>query len=848
MLISPRGFIEEIRNKIISSDRFVLDSLSGAIDRLQKAFPRYGSFLMEFVQNADDAKSESLKIEIQQDTIRISNNGHPFYKDDVESICKVGRTSKTAIEYIGYLGVGFKAVFLISETPQIYSGSYRFKFDRNFWSNSDQIPWQIIPVWIEKPSINLSDYSTKYNTVFELPLKEVPILLVKLSEEVTTEHLNNRILLFLRNIKEIEIVNHVANLKREIRISEILKKHNYEIYQIQEYENANLKNQDIWLIFRSICRVPSDVKDDHITKDWERDNIDKREVLVAFRLDDQKNLEEEERGTAHIGVYSFLPLKEIPSGLKFLLQADFLTAPGRGELARECLWNEWLADELYNLIIEKCIATFLNHKQWKMNFTNILYSSDGGHELFEEHIKKPLNTYLRDNAVLVAEDGSISKAEEVISIGKDIRKLFTDQDLKTLYPDEKIIHKECDPDPSLKIKKAPTDIIKFIKSSKGEKIIQLKAKKKDVNWFNRFYSLLVDKYDIIYFGKQDYHYNVKHDKFWNELRNLDSCIILTKNYEVAKINECYTNPKKLQIPVSLKEKIKIVHPQIVKDENFNDLQRKLNEERYHYNPPDIKVLRELTKDDIRYALKMLETHEMNEEKWHKLSESKKMEKIDEIKELWKKNLITLEDYTYITLKSKDGVWYKPKKLVLSEEYNPEHNIETLINKELFDKPLKFVSTEFIQNLTSEDALRKWRKFFEELGVDTIIDTQKKSIVQRIGIKTAFQYEEKNFRSEHKELGESEKLGYDIVSRSENEERYIEVKSTYKSSYDIFLTVNEYRVLREKKEKYFIYVIINAFRDPVLFVTHGDKLYEIKDVKTIIPFTLWKDIIEDEFQP
>ena len=111
-MLTPKEYIEDIKNRQINSDKeFILDSLTGAIDRLQKAFPRYGSFLMEFVQNADDAKSRSLKIEILQDTIKISNNGLVFSEDDVKSICKVGRSSKTPKDYIGYLGVGFKAVF-----------------------------------------------------------------------------------------------------------------------------------------------------------------------------------------------------------------------------------------------------------------------------------------------------------------------------------------------------------------------------------------------------------------------------------------------------------------------------------------------------------------------------------------------------------------------------------------------------------------------------------------------------------------------------------------------------------------------------------------------------------------
>ena len=124
MTTQAKRHIEEIQRKYTTSPELTLDSLTGAIDRLQKAFPRRGHFVMEFIQNADDAKSRSMRIDIAQQEIRMLNNGSPFSKADVESICRVGRSSKTAEDYIGYLGVGFKSVFLISECPEVYSGEY----------------------------------------------------------------------------------------------------------------------------------------------------------------------------------------------------------------------------------------------------------------------------------------------------------------------------------------------------------------------------------------------------------------------------------------------------------------------------------------------------------------------------------------------------------------------------------------------------------------------------------------------------------------------------------------------------------------------------------------------------
>lgn len=840
---SPKEYIEDIKNRQMKSDReFVLDSLTGAIDRLQKAFPRYGSFLMEFVQNADDAKSPSLKIELLQNTVRISNDGLPFSEEDVKSICKVGRSSKTLERYIGYLGVGFKAVFLISESPEIYSGGYQFKFDRNTWQDPEHIPWQIVPNWIDKPNADLS----RHKTIFILPLK-APDLMEKIREEVKPEHLNNRILLFLRNIKEVEIIDVSQNFKRRIVKSKFSKTSDSEIFQIQEYENDKLKCQDLWVIFRSTCKVPLHVKKDYVTKEWERENVEKRETLAAFRLDDKYNLVREEKGTAHVGVFSFLPLKEIPSGLNFLIQADFLTAPGRGELARECLWNDWLADEIYNLIVDQCIPSFLYHDEWKMNFSDILYSSEGGHELFDKHIKTPLNKHLESKAVLIDKDGKPSKAEELILVTEEIRELLTDRDLKLVYPDKKILHEKCKPHPDLKVKKAPKDVYDFVTSSESEELIKWKAKKKKIDWFKNLYSKFVQKYDYGYFYSRCFRYNVEHDDFWNRMRRLHRPIILTNYYGVAKIDECYIKPRKIRIPRELKKKFKIVHPQLVEDEKFKKLRKKLNEERYHYRAPETKVIRSLTEADIKDALKRQETLEMDKEKWKTLSDAERIERIKEIRKLWSDYSLSLEDYDFLTLRAKNEKWIKPENLVFPEEYNPEHNIERLVDKGLFDFPLKFVSPVFIKN-SSDDEIRKWYRFFEELGVDKIVESQKSKIVQRIGVLTALQFEKRSKRFP-RELGESEKRGYDVESKSKREARFIEVKGTSDSSYDIFLTVNEFRALRDKKDEYFVYVVTNALRDPLLSTTLGTKLLEITDTKIIIPFNKWStEARDEEFSP
>ena len=848
---SPKEYINQIKDRQLNSDReFILDSLTGAIDRLEKAFPRYGSFLMEFIQNADDASSRSLRIDLTQNAIRILNDGEVFQESNVRSICKVGRSSKTPENNIGYLGVGFKSVFLISDCPAIHSGDYRFKFDKHAWDDQSHAPWQIIPLWIDNAQQSF-DNSAQFTTIFDIPLKAA-IPIDKLRDEISPENLNNRILLFLRNIRVIEIVDTPNKLTRKIEKHKISESAEYETYKILEYENGSLINQDSWVLFNSICEVPETVRQDYITKDWERDSIKKREVLIALKLDEDNSLVVEKKGTAHIGVFSFLPLKEIPSGLNFLMQADFLTNPGRGELARECAWNNWLAQEIYELIIHKCIPTLLKNEQWKMNFTEVLYPQEGGHELFEYYIKKPLREYLESNDVLIAEDGSTAKFNELIAIDKRIRELLSDEDISRLYPNKRVIHHECKPHQKLRVQHGDGELNYFLNES-GE-LLKYKAEISDIDWFIKMYSMFVEQYSWSKFREKEWQYNVKHDEFWDRMRDFSAPIILTDTNGLAKINECFINTNKLRIPDEIKGQLNIVHPKLSRNEVFQQFIKKLNDERHHFAQPSKKVLCELTEDDIKELLRKHETHTLDVDKWNNLSEEERILRIKSLKSLWEEKRINVESYAYLTFKSTSERWKPPAELIFPKQYKPDkHDIETLIQKDLMDFNFEFISPDLIASALDDDEIRRWRKFLTEMGVDTLLKNEKdggklSKIVERVSLLTSLQYEKKEGRSPI-ELGESIKPGYDIESQGNDDKRYIEVKGTKELSEEIFLTANELNSLRKHSGSYYVYIVTNALKSPTLHVTLGTKLLDIEDVKIIIPNKRWStDAKIDEFQP
>jgi len=827
---TQKDFIDSIRNRYATSDKeFVLDSLAGSIDRIQKSFPRYGSFLMEFIQNADDARSKTVRFELFQNNLIVFNDGNEFTEENVSSICKVGRSSKTPKDYIGYLGVGFKSVFLMSDSVEIHSNGFSFKFSKNEWDDPAHTPWQVVPIWVV--GANEKDKSNKFHTLFDLCLKEDKTLLGELEEEMKPAHLNDRILLFLRYLKGMEIQDNTKDYNRTIGKELKEAKSNYDIYELREHENNNLTHIHNWLVFRSDCPVPKEVTEDLITKEWERETVQQRQVVVAFRLDDANQLMVEEKGTAHIGVFSFLPMKEIPSGLNFLIQADFLTMPGRGELHRDCLWNQWLAKEIYKLITDVCIPTFLGHKTWKMNFTEILHSTEGGHELFEKHIKKPLREYLSDNSFVITEDGSCVKSQDAIFMSEDLKNLIGANAIKTLYPGKSVVHPDF---------KAPWEITTSIEeeptfnattglSDKMEQLLTLKAEQKDINFFVGFYRLYLLKYKD------------SSPASLSKLSNYD--IILTDTFELADAKSVYIKPANLKVPESIKGSFKIIHSSLTNEVDILAFLKTLD-------------VPELTQDHIQDLLKKEKLPDISQN-WANLSEEEKLQHIKFFKEQWEKGL-DVKDLSFLTFKTSNGQWLRPQDILFSKEYNPEHRMESLrdefvkwikegtldVDENMLGMPTDFLSTEFIKGCDDQEV-RRWSAFFKQTGVDAKLKQEetedKKGFSQRIGILMSLHYEKMKGR-EAKELGESQKPGYDV----ESEERVIEVKGRSSSSPNIFITTKELKAM-QKFDNYFVYVVSDALRHPILTLVSGGDLLGITDIQIIVPYKKWSSVKYDELQ-
>jgi hypothetical protein len=476
-----RSHIEEIQRSYIIGGTRILEALTGAMQIIEKTFTRSGHFVLEFIQNAEDAGARRVKIVLESGAIKIFNDGKPFTRDDVEAICSIGRSRKDPRKHIGYLGVGFKAVFLVSLRPHIYSKTYRFKFDKLYWEGEHKnVPWQITPIWLDEVPEGLRDW----NVYFYMPIDER-----KYEEKIKSEleNLTPTTLLFLHNIDELELVFDGKNIvfRREKRE----ENENYTIYTLKVVENGVEKETSNWVVFRRVVKVPGEVKADKYTKDWNRDKVEYREIAVAFKLYSNGDLEPI-TGTVKFGVFSYVPLKEEPIELPYYIHADFLVAPGREVIHREALWNRWILREVAKLIVEHVIKVFESHERWKYSYINVLYK-EIYREPFDECLVNPIIEEIINGPHFVTIDGNLAKLSEVVRVDQKVLEALGPRGVILV---EKLTGKKV-LDPKVLL---PSDLVDKLKNSNSliEDVKDLRKYLKDQD-LERLKEKLKDVWDLV---------------------------------------------------------------------------------------------------------------------------------------------------------------------------------------------------------------------------------------------------------------------------------------------------------------------------------------------------------------
>ncbi len=162
---------------------------TAVLDLLGQLYSERTHFIFELIQNAEDAGATEVAFELFGDRLELRHDGRPFTEADVRGVCGVGQGAKAAdLTAIGRFGIGFKAVYAYTRTPQVHSGDEHFRIE-NYVR-----PFAAEPI-------------AATGTLFVFPFDHDTVPAAAAAAEIAAAltALQPRILLFLRNVARLRV-------------------------------------------------------------------------------------------------------------------------------------------------------------------------------------------------------------------------------------------------------------------------------------------------------------------------------------------------------------------------------------------------------------------------------------------------------------------------------------------------------------------------------------------------------------------------------------------------------------------------------------------------------------------
>ena len=389
-------------------------------------------FIYELVQNADDNKSQSIELQLYENELLVWNDGCQFTEEDVRSICSIGFSNKDLTQ-IGTFGMGFKAVYAYTDSPEVYSGDECFRI-------SIKDPTK--PEGIYKITPEIAKLIDDDKTVFRLPFmgnlrQEEEIALLK--DRLCT--LEKRSLLFLRNLKMVHWRDESDGQMGSYSCHRLPHNKIQGVYEVELKASLNGEDQssETFLVFRKKIQPPQMVIDELLRQspdDDKRQRIQKsadklQPIEVAFKIQDGKITT-----MNNCVLFSYLPTEK-ETHLRFFIQASYKPTLARDNIKRRNQWNEWLVQETANFLPD--VLEQLKDDGWlEPEFFNVLpLETDNVPEEFAL-ITDALQKAMQERTLIPIQDGGYAKAENVYSPhAENLRKLVESSEL---YPNSSWLH------------------------------------------------------------------------------------------------------------------------------------------------------------------------------------------------------------------------------------------------------------------------------------------------------------------------------------------------------------------------------------------------------------------------
>ncbi|MCD2514708.1 hypothetical protein LQ564_00090 [Massilia sp. G4R7] len=309
-----------------------LDANEGDINLriFEDFYPDEAHFIYELLQNAEDAGATDASFELFDDACVFQHNGSRHFNErDIRGITGIFNSSKKDnSDKIGKFGVGFKSVFVYTDSPVVYSRDYSF-----------QIVKLVLPKELPaKPG--LGD-KTRFEFPFNNPKKSASEAFAEVKAGL--EQLSETTLLFLNNLRYISWT--IGLKKGEIMREEHSAAH-VEVLKSVEGEDVHSSH---WLRFAEQIDTSQPIT-------GAVDGIEKQKVAVAYELallSDVKHFDPQLAFSKQFKIVPavrgkvsvFFPAEKETSGLRFHLHGPFIPELSRASI-KNCPENVPLFDQL----------------------------------------------------------------------------------------------------------------------------------------------------------------------------------------------------------------------------------------------------------------------------------------------------------------------------------------------------------------------------------------------------------------------------------------------------------------------------------------------------------------------
>jgi hypothetical protein len=124
--LKAKAFVDHVRTENIAF--YSSDLGQGALKDLQQTFPHPWLYVGELLQNAVDAGAKKIRLAAEpgSSVLVFEHDGAAFEESHVRGLCSRGMSTKGAGN-VGFMGIGFKAVFQSFESVDVSSAPWRFR-------------------------------------------------------------------------------------------------------------------------------------------------------------------------------------------------------------------------------------------------------------------------------------------------------------------------------------------------------------------------------------------------------------------------------------------------------------------------------------------------------------------------------------------------------------------------------------------------------------------------------------------------------------------------------------------------------------------------------------------------